>query len=108
MDHSTKIPMLSDQQENNLEAVMPVLPDDEICIKSTCPTCNKVLRSNDPGWPASVSITPDTLFVGMAAEDLGEAIIDKDVAYDFCNVRCFGKFVMSALELFGATSREDD
>ena len=74
-------------------------------IETVCGGCNKPLDSDLPNFNSTVNVTLDTLFVEIDAFEFGESIAEMDVAWDWCSLACFGRWVARAAVHMGTPHR---
>lgn len=74
----------------------PETGDDGI-IRTNCAHCGAPIGSDRrKQWLETVNLTPDGLSVGGVWMDFDEAVVDADIAFDWCNVACFGRALFKA------------
>lgn len=79
--------------------------NDELSIASACVGCGRPMDSDLPSWMATVNLTPDAVFIERLAAEFGEALVEVDVAFDWCDVACFGRWLFRMAAESGAKAR---
>lgn len=75
-------------------------------IVTRCAGCGIELNDFQPRWSESVNLTPDALFVAdEAVVEVGDRFLEMDVAFDWCSVRCFARWLYRACALLGTPPR---
>lgn len=74
----------------------PETEDDDV-IRTNCAHCGAAICSDRrEQWLETVNLTADGLSVGGAWMDFGDAVVDEDIAFDWCNIACFGRWLFEA------------
>lgn len=74
----------------------PETEDDDV-IRTNCAHCGTAISSDRrEQWLETVNLTPDLIMVGGEMIDFGDAVVDEDIAFDWCNVACFGRWLFAA------------
>ena len=68
---------------------------------AVCVFCGAELGDDVPGFFDSVNLTPDTLLVDVADRQFQQALVELDIAFDWCSVDCFGRSLFSAAAQLG-------
>jgi hypothetical protein len=97
--HSVGHGPLDEEPSKVVGAARPPTEDDDV-IRTNCARCGKTLFSDVPSeWIETVNLTADLIMVGGAMIDFGDAVVDEDIAYDWCDVACFGRWLFEAAAL---------
>lgn len=71
----------------------PALIDSEPGFVTVCAQC----RGECAPWGRSVNITPDALFIECDLDVWFQApVVEMDVAFDWCSLTCFGRWIFAA------------
>lgn len=71
---------------------------------TVCAQCGAVTWVEDPKWRRTVNLTPDVLFTGFRDIGFGAALVDQDIAFDWCDMECFGRWLFRAA--YGMQARQ--
>lgn len=78
----------------------PPTEDDDV-IRTNCARCGKALSTDVEDWANTVNLTADLLMFGGLVIDFGDPVVDEDIAYDWCDLACFGRWLFEAASFAG-------
>lgn len=65
----------------------------------TCQQCRKPVERDGPDCIPTCVLTPDTLFVEATDFAMDETLFELDLAFYWCGVECFGRWIASRCAL---------
>lgn len=86
-----------------MSAASQLEPGEELL--AVCVFCGTELGIEEPGFFDSVNLTPDLLAVDLACRNFEPALVELDIAFDWCTVECFARSIFSAAASLGWRSR---
>lgn len=74
-------------------------------LRAVCAGCGVPCGEDTGNWLATINLTPDTLLMGACDHGFEDGLVEMDIAFDWCSLPCFGRWLFRAASTLGAEAR---